>query len=78
MEARGFDQNQSFTVHSLRQGDVGDRWTTDVSGGLPVTKNGNRYAVAFVEYVNTYVVLVPVKIHTAEILASVLITEVAF
>lgn len=32
---------------SLRQSDVGDRWTMDVPGGLPMTKKGNPYAVAF-------------------------------
>lgn len=42
-----------------------------------MTKRGNRYAVA-VEYVSKYVVLVPVMNHTAEILATALMTEVVF
>src|SRR5690349_1768801 len=53
-------------LRSLHVGEVGDRWAMDFAGQLPATSRGNRYAVAFTEYLTKWVILVPVSTRAAD------------
>ncbi|KAE8888593.1 hypothetical protein PF003_g27347 [Phytophthora fragariae] len=57
-------------------GDVGDRWALDVAGPFPIADGGQRYVIAVLEYVTRYAVAVAVERHTAENVASFLMSEV--
>uniref|UniRef100_H3H759 Integrase catalytic domain-containing protein n=1 Tax=Phytophthora ramorum TaxID=164328 RepID=H3H759_PHYRM len=57
-------------------GDVGDRWALDVAGSLPLTKDGNRYVVAAVDYASRYAVVAAVPSHTARDIAHFIMEKV--
>ena len=48
----------------------------DLAGPLPVTKSGNRYVVALVEYVTKWVIAIPSPTREAKRIASIIINNV--
>jgi hypothetical protein len=63
-------------LRSLRGGDVGDRWALDVAGPFPVAEEGERYVITPLEYVTRYAVARTVTRHTAENVASFLMSDI--
>jgi hypothetical protein len=65
-------------LRSLNGGDVGDRWALDIAGKFPISKRGNRFVIAAVEYVTRYAVAIAVENHTASVVSNFLMTHVVF
>lgn len=65
-------------LRSITVGDLCDRWALNLAGLLPLSRQGNRYVIASVEYLSKFVVAVPVPNKNAETIARVLVEQVVF
>ncbi len=63
-------------LNPLSIGDIFDRMGTDIAGPIPETLDGNRYIIAFIDYLTKYAVTVAIPDGTATTIARAFVTSV--